>query len=416
MSQSSSCFLETADRIGCRLCRDALWDGPRCNWLGWSRELINRAVGPVYRSFGPELYEGVAGIALFLGRLYPYTKDPLQKKTLEGAIQHVSDRIVHGDDSTNMGFYTGWSGMAYALIEVGRILENDALIDRGITALGGLEDAQEDGRMVGVMDGCAGVIPALIDIAQRFHREELIGVAVQYGTDIVDQAAKSDAGWSWETLSIPEGRHLTGYAHGVAGIACALLELHRVTGEERFREAAMEGLRYERGAFCAAQGNWPDFRKAAEFDSPLNPICTMAWCHGAPGIGISRLRMLRLMEEDDKLLNEVDVAIHSTVAALQDPVLPGRGNYSLCHGSGGNCELLMLAADQMSRLDLRRKAEQVGLHGVEQFERQNRPWPCGVEGAGETPALMLGSAGIGYYYLRLHDPDAVPSVLIIMPQ
>jgi lantibiotic modifying enzyme len=34
-------------------------------------------------------------------------------------------------------------------------------------------------------------------------------------------------------------------------------------------------------------------------------------------------------------------------------------------------------------------------------------------GGGETPNLMLGLAGIGYFYLRLYDPVKYPSVLII---
>ena len=38
-----------------------------------------------------------------------------------------------------------------------------------------------------------------------------------------------------------------------------------------------------------------------------------------------------------------------------------------------------------------------------------------VPGGGETPNLMIGLAGIGYFYLRLYDPVAVPSVLIMQP-
>lgn len=30
-----------------------------------------------------------------------------------------------------------------------------------------------------------------------------------------------------------------------------------------------------------------------------------------------------------------------------------------------------------------------------------------------TPALMLGTAGIGYSLLRFRDPSAVPSVLVV---
>ena len=39
------------------------------------------------------------------------------------------------------------------------------------------------------------------------------------------------------------------------------------------------------------------------------------------------------------------------------------------------------------------------------------PWPCGVLGAGETPNLMLGLAGIGDLLLRLYDSEATPSAL-----
>ena len=33
--------------------------------------------------------------------------------------------------------------------------------------------------------------------------------------------------------------------------------------------------------------------------------------------------------------------------------------------------------------------------------------------AGEAPGLMLGLSGVGYFYLRMHGPSAVPSVLTI---
>jgi hypothetical protein len=43
----------------------------------------------------------------------------------------------------------------------------------------------------------------------------------------------------------------------------------------------------------------------------------------------------------------------------------------------------------------------VGEQGIEQIERQDLRWPCGVTDGDETPNLMLGTAGIGYFYLRL---------------
>ena len=93
--------------------------------------------------------------------------------------------------------------------------------------------------------------------------------------------------------------------------------------------------------------------------------------------------------------------------------MPGQGNYSLCHGTFGNAELLIEAAPVLNRPELRTIARTVGDRGIENVERNDMPWPCGIQNAGESPNLMLGLSGIGYYYLRLHDPDRVPSVLLV---
>ena len=62
-------FLDAAWSIGMRLCRDAIWDGDRCNWLGDSMEPHAGEWKVAHKSFGPELYSGTTGIALFLARL-----------------------------------------------------------------------------------------------------------------------------------------------------------------------------------------------------------------------------------------------------------------------------------------------------------------------------------------------------------
>jgi len=54
--------LEIADRIGAQLCRDALWEGDRCNWIGCLRYAGDIAWG----ALGADIYAGTAGIALFL--------------------------------------------------------------------------------------------------------------------------------------------------------------------------------------------------------------------------------------------------------------------------------------------------------------------------------------------------------------
>jgi len=135
-----------------------------------------------------------------------------------------------------------------------------------------------------------------------------------------------------------------------------------------------------------------------------------AWCHGAPGIGLSRLGMLT-GTADEALAAEVQAAVRTTLAAGF-----GRG-HCLCHGDLGNLELLLQAsrsslAPQLAP-DLPSVTYGLAKGMLDCMAREGRI--CGVPQAVETPGLMTGIAGIGYQFLRLYDPASVPSVLSLAP-
>ena len=252
-------------------------------------------------------------------------------------------------------------------------------------------------------------------------------------------------GWDWP---FPSRGPLTGYAHGAAGIAWALLELASRTGEERFRSAARDAIDYERSLFSSEVGNWPDLRVLGT--SPEEPNAAplrypTTWCYGAPGIGLARLRCLRHLN-DPMLLTEIDTALRTTRTK-------GFGlSHILCHGDLGNLELFV-------------EAERAGLNGLARFREdeppgepvsaagsggQGRPphwprppritkprleplgrtevngraagilnsierdgWLCANPRRLESPGLMTGLAGIGYQLLRLARPETVPTVLTL---
>ena len=413
MNQSHSLFLDAADRIGRQLCRDAIWASNQCNWTGWSMEPVGRNWSPAYRAYGPELYAGTSGIALFLAQLYKFTAEPALHRTLCGAINQAGARVRSLPESVRAGFYSGTVGIAYSLYSVGRILNHEGLVRASIETLTHLKDIPLNAYMLDVVSGCAGSIGPLIRMGNETKTPALVEVANRFGQHLLNSAVKTDDGWSWDTMQIPGQLPLTGYSHGAAGIACAFLELHAVTGEPLYKEAAAEAFRYERRHFVPEQGNWKDLRNADGAGTPAQPICGMAWCHGAPGAGLARLRAMQLLGPDPALANEAHVAIQSTLSSLSRPVFPGAGNFSLCHGAGGNAELVIVAAQLQNRPDLFAAAQNVGVSGLEVFAKPGLPWPCGVANAGETPNLMLGTAGIGYFYLRLHNPSQVPSILLV---
>jgi lantibiotic biosynthesis protein len=405
-------FLAAAERIGCRLCRDAIWSDGRCAWLGWAMEPRAGQWVTAYRAMGTNLYDGTAGIGLFLARLAALTADPIIHATAEAALAQSLSAVDGLAASGEYGFYAGLSGIAWACLKSGRMLEHEVLIGRGEAALLAAARIVPNRQRIDIINGSAGLIPTLIEAAAETQREEFLASAVRHAEQLLDLAERGEGGWSWDTLGIPNEPHLLGFAHGPSGIACALAMLVQTVGRPDFLNGAREALRYERGHFRAAEGNWPDLRSFSQPASGGEPPCMVAWCHGAPGVGMARLNLHRLLPEEPEILTEAETAIRTTAATLDAASMQKLGNFSLCHGEGGNADLLIIAADLLDRPELRSRAEAVGNRGIEQFEDHQSPWPCGVPGAGETPNLMLGLAGIGYFLLRLYDSGNIPSVLL----
>ncbi len=417
MSRGPDEFLEAAAAIGADLVRAAVWDGKRCNWLGDVMELVLGSWQVVHRSFGPELYGGTSGIALFLTRLYQATDEKLFRLTAEGAAEQCISRVALMPPAAHIGYYAGWAGAAHALIQIGAAIDRPDFTNRGFAMLDEVLQKEPGPYLLDVIGGLAGLIPALLTIHEQFPQPCLRETAIRLGERLLEAAHKTEAGWSWTTAAPTPGktqRDLTGFSHGAAGISWALCELYNSTGRQEFLDAARQGLRYEQIWYQADQENWPDFRNepVAGSDGALRYACAMAWCHGAPGIALGRLRMFQLTH-DEELRRQAEAAVRSTKRALRAP--GASESFCLCHGAGGNADALISAAeilDDAGYLDL---ARHVGSRGIEIYHRGGLTWPCGVIGGGENPSLLIGTAGIGYFYLRLFDPVKFPSLLIIHP-
>ena len=187
------------------------------------------------------------------------------------------------------------------------------------------------------------------------------------------------------------------------------MELAALTGEARFRATALEALAYERSLFSPEVKNWPDLRDpeilGRTVDDDQLPFM-VTWCHGAPGIGLARLRTLPYLD-DAEIRAEINTALETT---LQQ----GFGlNHSLCHGDLGNLELLLQASQMLGDPKWSEHLNRVTAMILESIHE--RGWLCGVPLRVETPGLMSGLAGIGYGLLRLAEPAQVPSVLILAP-
>lgn len=411
-------YLAVADALGARLCRDAVWDGRRANWLGDSMEFVEGTWQVAHRSFGPDLYGGTSGIALFLARLYRATGEPLFRRTALGALEQTRSRLDKLVPPFRIGVYSGLTGVAYALAQCAALLGEDRLRQAAARAARDLMADEIRPEALDVVAGSAGAIPVLLGLSSLLGNGDLPDLARRHGENLLATARRQGDACSWATLPAegPALPDLTGFSHGAAGIGWGLLELAKATGQELYGEAAEGAFRYERRFFSPQHGNWPDFRGSQPGQNAAQWGYSLAWCHGAPGIALSRARAFRLTGSEEAK-REAAVAIQTTEMGVRQSLAYGAvADFSLCHGLAGNAECAAVSARILGNGAGTGAERDLARFGIERYHDDRAPWPCGVPGGGENPSLMLGLAGIGHFYLRLALPDEVPSVLMITPE
>ncbi len=411
----TNAFVEVAAAIGSRLARDALWHGDACTWLTPTLEGSGSGAATssgAFQTLGPDLYGGTSGVGLFLAELYAATQDEVFRGAARGALLHALDRAAARAD-LSAGLYTGWPGVALAATRSASLLREERLREAAEGLLRRRLDDAPVGSEWDVLSGKAGAVLGLLLLRRVLGDETELARAAALGDELVEAAVEGDGGVSWRAERARDVHNLTGFAHGTAGIACVLLELFHATRGSSFLRAALRAFDYERHCYDPRARNWPDFRRERGRLRGV-PRFVTAWCHGAPGIALSRLRACEILG-DGPHRAEADMAVQTTLASVEASLRVGTDRWSLCHGLAGNADVLWEAARSQGAQtpSLEQVSRAVGQAGVRRFAGRDEPWPDGVCEA-SNPGLFLGLAGIGYFYLRLNDPS-IPSVLLLRP-
>jgi type 2 lantibiotic biosynthesis protein LanM len=350
------------------------------------------------------LYDGVGGIAFFLAYLAHETGnatfEDLAHAALETACRRMPSDIAEG---LGIGAFSGRASLAYVIMHLAHLWREPSLLDKAVQIASGLADGIAADRQFDIMDGVAGCGLVLLGLFRATGAQKLMTLARACGERLVEGAVHVGPGVGW--TGTPGSKPLLGFSHGAAGIAFALVELAVALADDRFRALAAESLAYERGLFAPDQGNWPDLRPNDGSEMNRRQFRTH-WCHGAPGIGLARLGLVRNMGDDPMLHEEIRVALATTQREGFG------GDHCLCHGDLGNCDLLLHAASVFGKADWLIEARRRGTAVIHDHE-EHGSWRCGTPLAVTTPGLMTGLAGIGFGLLRLFAPERIPSVLTL---
>lgn len=371
---SVSKYLDTADFIGAKLCRDAIWSGQRCNWFGVPVREMHRFVMLEAQSIcGSHFYEGTSGIAVFLARLFAATGEKVFRTTAEGAIRQALSRLDDFPRASRINFYTGLTGVAYGLFEIAENCGIEKFNEMGLLIM---EDvAADETRTLTVASSGAGTVTQLLRMHQRHQRDFLLRLATTFGEELLKQLH----GYSDSSLAKngSNDRQLSSLS-----VASSMLELFDVTRQERYRHAAEQILVGNREALT----------------------------ENAEAARVS-LRAFEVLRDDvySKWAREAIETLRSRIDSLPDENV----DFSLARGLTGDGDLILEASGILADDDLRKTADRVGNCGIERYKQDDLPWPCGSATGWDAPSLMIGLAGIGYFYLRLHDNLGVPSLVFV---
>jgi lantibiotic modifying enzyme len=405
MSSDGDPLVVAAD-LAHQLADSAVWFDGRCNWMGALAGDESLPIGSrrIDAALGPALYDGTSGVALFLAEAAAHFDDARLRTTALGALRHAFDHADRLGPEVRDGLYAGPIGIAYSGARIARQIDSEAALEGARELLRAWRRSPAGGPAADVTSGCAGAVAGLVALTELLDEPWILDAAKEMGEILIVEASVSAAGWSWPDPGEAANHALCGFSHGAAGIGHALFELFDATRDERFRQAGERAFDYELSWFGHRSGTWPDLRgvaRAAGWDAPAPT--SGSWCHGAPGIALSRLRAEQL-GSPGAVRRDADAGLALASALASELLSRAPDDFSLCHGAAGVADVLLYAADTRRdrAQELSGLAYDIGVLGVERHHRPGTGFPSGLP-HGQTPSLFLGLAGIGLFYLRLDD-------------
>lgn len=414
MEQEPEAFLAEAERMGQFLLKKARTraDGS----LFWSAEAAKAADPGSEKngaSFGPHLYAGHAGAALFLAALgKTIGEESLDEKPFGQAALRILIPLRRqlrklaeqpGNREIQLGAITGLSSFIYTFLRIGSWLKRPDLIEDAceIATLITPERINKN-RSADLMSGSAGVLLVLLLLEHEAppawrSRLQPLARAVACGEHLLHLRLRTgDDFGGWPNFVQPAS---SGLAHGASGVALALLRLARRSERQDFRAAAMDGLAFERLHFDEDIDNWWPVR-FHKTRLQLN-----SWCNGAAGIALARLAMLPL-EPSPAIRDDLDRALASASRAAAAPL------DAVCCGNFGRADILLEASRLLGRAELSACARRLTWPALEAANARSGRYRTNAQGE-LCPGFFTGLSGIGYALLRLAGNSDLPCVLAL---
>lgn len=348
-----------------------------------------------------DLYSGMPGEILCFSILGQLTGRTRYTELAQKAWLELSGRVEKAGNLKNLGLYGGWGGLLYMAALLYKLKKDSKWLEVAHQMLDTTKPCEWaiKEKSHGLVNGSAGFIVACLAVYKVSKEPRFLDMAEKMGALLLRTAMQTDKHIRWSGHS---RQPLAGLSHGASGFALAFGRLYHATGTKRYKDVVKKILHYEHYLFNPERQNWPDLRDFILQQEGGKPTYPTAWSHGASGIGLARLELLKCGIRCQAVQNDLEIALSTCLReGFQD-------GYTLCYGRFGNLELLLNHADftndEASKQHCRHMAAHLLQEGLEnQFL---------LQGSGRrSPGLMNGATGIAYQCMRLYNSNLVPSLL-----
>lgn len=425
-------ILNEAVRIGDWLLANAHEDSSGRYWKCATMDLERN----ISWDIGENIYCGVSGISFFLMMLHKVTgQDKYLTAAKEGL--HWTVNYCAKTPSEFYSFFTGRMGVSYILLKMGEYSGDSNWIEKALELARPCTVSLNSPQPVDdLINGTSGNIIGLLHLHAVTGEKWLVDTIALFAEHLIHSAYQGPKGLYWDR-SANTISGLCGFSHGASGIGWVFLELAHYFQNETFYRLAQQAFHYETCFIDNTIKNWQDLRKGiytgedevehrkAYLENDMIFFTKggdmNAWCHGAAGIGLSRLRAYELLKNTypqlaEEYQKEIAMAIEKTITTDIETESPNK-LFILCHGCGGNAELFLKAYDTFKDEKYLSWAEKIARKALDSQKQLSLYLP-GYRGKvskdskeEEDTSLFMGNSGIGYFYLRVLAPHDIPSIV-----
>jgi len=352
------------------------------------------------------LYDGCEGVVIFLIQYARLTNNTELKNLISIHCKSLVSAIQLGFEKSMNFFADGLTSSFSAPLSIILLLETAysyGLVEKGDllttrqNVFDWLNNNIESDLNFDILHGVSGTIPLLLDISKIYSCDKALWLAKKCGDHLLKNAVREGGHCSWKSRNFDR---IGGFSHGSGGIAWSLFALAKKSNSEKYQSYAKMALSHDRSFFDSDMGAWRDQRET------VKRSCGNAWCHGAPGIGLSRL-LISDYYEDNLLIDEVKMSIKFMRQ------MGVNGDDMLCHGSLGNLEILRALANFVND-DEAKEISLQAIAAISNTKEKPKDWGCYTNyGTTQKMGLFWGLSGIGYSLLRWYQWNETPAVLAI---